>query len=134
MEHLALSALNRRAFTGREGSSFSHLSVCPGDTVGQTSLLLTQQRRATTAQLMTVMIGVCILEQDSVWLSEERVAEYKKGHTCFIPTAVCLLLAIFCCLVYPERHIKMVRYNILMEVNSETNEVAHGIKERFNYE
>lgn len=28
----------------------------------------------------------------------------------------------------------MAHYNNLMEVNNITNEVAHGIKERFNYE
>lgn len=42
-------------------------------------------------------------------------------------------LAMFC-LFFPEKHIRMAHYNILMEVNSKTNEVAHGIKGGFNYE
>ncbi len=129
-EHLALSALHRRALTGRDGSSFSHLSICPGDTVGQTSFLLTQQRRARTARLMTVMIGVCILEQDSNCLAIRGACRRIQIR----PHLLCSLLAMFCCLVYPERYIKMVHYNIVMEVNSKTNEVAHGIKEGFNYE
>lgn len=35
---------------------------------------------------------------------------------------------------FPERHIRMVHYNILMEVNSKTNEVAHGIKKGIQLE
>lgn len=43
-------------------------------------------------------------------------------------------LQFFSCLFFPERHIRMAHYNILMEVNSKANEVAHGIKEGFSYE
>lgn len=99
--------------------------------MGQTSLLLTQQRRARTAQLMTVMIGVCILEQDSNCLAIRGACRRIQIRPHLLCSYCCLFIT---CLVYLERYIKMVHYNIVMEVNSKTNEVAHGIKEGFNYE
>lgn len=98
----------------REGSSFKHSSICPGDTVGQTPHTEEQSKSNT--------IDGC--NDSSLHSRVTRTVGLSPGIQIrwrFVPVIHYLRYFLF---VFPERRFRMMHYDILIEVNTETNEVA----------